>query len=215
MHIGQIMTRKVVTIAPDSGVKSAHDKMMKGRFAHLPVMKGQKLVGMLSDRDLRQAIIPRKILKGSKIKSPKLSDFKVRDLMTTGVITADPGMSVTDAVKLILRLKIGALPVMASGKLGGIVSKGDLLGIFVEMLQSIQSSSTIDVEFLDEIDDMDALFYTFNHHKAKILSYSATPGGEGHRQICHIRLDSCPVKPIVRDLEKRGVKVLDAYGIDT
>jgi acetoin utilization protein AcuB len=109
---------------------------------------------------------------------------------------------------------IGALPVIDQKSLKGIVTKDDLLSVFMEMMRVIESSSTIDVELLDEIDDIDSVLSVLKSHRAKVLNYSATPRGKERRQICHFRLRLCPVKPIVKDLKKRGVRVLEAYGED-
>jgi len=67
---------------------------------------------------------------------------------------------------------------------------------------------------VDEIDDIDSVLSVLKNHRARVLNYSASPRGKNHRQICHFRLRLCPVKPIVRDLKKRGVRVLEAYGED-
>jgi len=57
-----------------------------------------------------------------------------------------------------------------------------------------------------EIDDFDVVLSTLRSHEAKILNYSSTLGGDGNRQICHIRLKPCQIKPIIQDMEKLGVK---------
>ena len=213
MHVGQVMTRKVVTTTPDKTIQSAFEIMLKSRIAHLPVMEGDNLVGIVSDRDLRTLI--------SKATSRRKKDdkdafgMKVEDIMTTGVVTADPGMSVADAVKLMLRLKIGCLPAVENGKLTGIITKDDVLDVFVEMLRMLQLSSSVYVELVDEIDDCTAVFGVLRKHGVRVLSYSATPSGAKHRQICHFRLNLCPVKGIVKDLKKKGVKVIEAYGADS
>ena len=89
-----------------------------------------------------------------------------------------------------------------------------MLAVFVEMLRVIQSSSTIDVELVDEIEDVAAVFAVLRKHKASIISYAASPRGKKSHQVCHFRLKLCPVNPIVRDLKKKKVKVLEAYGDD-
>jgi acetoin utilization protein AcuB len=184
--------------------------MLKRRIAHLPVIKKGSLVGIVSDRDLRKAIILKKGAKNKK--SP--SQLKVSEIMTREVLTVDEEMSVVEAVNIMLRMGIGSLPVMVGGKLKGIVTKDDLLTVFVEMLRVIQSSSTIDVELVDEIEDVAAVFSVLRKHKATVMSYSASPRGKNSHQVCHFRLKLCPVNKIVRDLKKKKVKVLEAYGDD-
>lgn len=215
MQVGQVMTRKVITAGPDDSLKSVSDLMLKHRIAHVPIVDRGSLIGIISDRDFRSFIAPLK--KGAK-KKPEPRDplsLKASDVMTGSVITADAGMNVADAVKLMLRVKIGALPVLNSGRVVGIITKDDLLGVFMEMLQSLTQSSSLYVELLDEIEDCEAVFSVLKKRKVSVLSYSATPKAGERRQICHFRLSLCPVKDIVSDLRKRGVKVIEAYGEDS
>ncbi|MBI5816373.1 MAG: CBS domain-containing protein [Nitrospinae bacterium] len=206
------MTRKVITTSPDKTIKNAFDVMMKSRIAHLPVMEGDKLAGIVSDRDLR-TLISRPAPKGAGRRTA--FEMTVQEIMTSSVVTSDAGMGVVDAVKLMLRLKIGCLPVMENGKLAGIITKDDILDVFVEMLRMLQLSSSLYVELMDEIEDCTAVFSVLRKHGVGVLSYSATPAGDKHRQICHFRLNLCPVKGIVKDLKKKGVKVIEAYGADS
>jgi len=210
MYVGQVMTRRVVTASPDDTIEKAFAAMLKKRIAHLPVIKKGALVGIISERDLRKAIILKKGATNKKI-SPRL---KVSEIMTSEVITADTQMSVTEAVSMMLRMGIGALPVVEGAKLKGIVTKDDLLAVFVEMVRVIQSSAMIDVELVDEIEDTAAVLSVLRKHKASVISYSASPKGKNNYQVCHFRLKLCRVNPIVHDLKKKKVRVLEAYGDD-
>ena len=210
MYIGQVMTRKVITVSPGEKVRRAFGAMLGKRIAHLPVVENGKITGIVSDRDLRKAIASMENSgKGKRGKS-----LCVGDVMTSDVVTASADMGVADAVGLILRLGIGSLPIVEEGRLKGIITKDDLLGVFVEMLRAIQDSATIDVELADEIDDTDTVLSVLRKRGAAVLSCSARPGGKAGKQVCHFRLKLCPVKPIVRDLKKKGVRVLEAYGDD-
>lgn len=131
MKVKAWMTANVETVTPDTSVRRAFLIMKKKGVLHLPVCKGGKLVGIVTDRDLRR---------------PKLSDiFKewhelyrlgeeidVGDVMTSHVITATPETDLLTAASMLLEKKIGALPVVdAKGKLVGIVTSVDLLKAFV------------------------------------------------------------------------------------
>ena len=216
MYVGQVMTRKVVTTSPGDSLESALGLMVEKRIAHLPVLLKGSLVGIVSDRDVRRAQRekPKKSPPSRKNGGTGQPALLVRDVMTKPVQTATPATPIADAVNLMLRMGIGALPVLDKKSLKGIVTKDDILGVFMEMVRVIESSSTIDVELVDEIDDIDSVMSVLKAHQAKVLNYSATPRGKDRRQICHFRLRLCPVKPIVRDLKKRGVRVLEAYGED-
>ncbi len=211
MHIGQVMTRKLVTTTPETKISTAFNSMVNKKIAHLPVLnRSKELVGIISDRDIRKVMGAKK---GRE--QEKFDKLKVKEIMTSNVVTVNPGMSVSDAVKIMLRMKVGSLPVVDEGTLSGIVTKDDMLGVFTEMLRVIETTSTLDVELVDEIDDSDAVLSVLRAHKVSIISYSATPPGKNHRQVCHFRLKPCKVMPLVTELKRRGVKVVDAYGEDT
>jgi len=216
MYVGQVMTRKVVTATEDDSLDNALKLMVAKKIAHLPVLRKGALVGIISDRDLRTVQHQKDKKKNTRSRNGggNGGGILVKDVMTTNVHTSSTTTPVMDAVNLMLRLGIGALPVIDSQKLKGIVTKDDILAVFMEMMRVIESSSTIDVELVDEIDDIDSVLSVLKNHRARVLNYSASPRGKNHRQICHFRLRLCPVKPIVRDLKKRGVRVLEAYGED-
>lgn len=207
MFTGQIMTRKVFTIAPERRVEDAFLIMLQKKIGHLPVLKGRKLVGVVSDRDLRKAVAAQ----GRGVKKKELT---VADVMSRGLVTIRPGDEVTEAVKIILRHRVGCLPVVEDGRLKGIITKDDLLSVFSVMLRSISSTSTIDVEFRDEMEDAAAVMAALRKARAPVISFSTAPRGKNGRLLCHIRLKLCPVKPIIREIEKRGVSVIEAYGDD-
>lgn len=171
MQVGQVMTRKVISARPDDSLKSVSDLMLKHRIAHVPIVDDGKLIGIISDRDFRSFIAPLK--KGARKISAPIDPvaLRARDAMTSGVITADTGMNVADAVKLMLRVKIGALPVLDNGRLAGIITKDDLLGVFMEMLQSLSHSSSLYVELMDEIEDCEAVFSVLKKRNVGVLSY--------------------------------------------
>jgi acetoin utilization protein AcuB len=210
MYVGQMMTKKVITTKPDEMVEKVFQSLIRKKIAHLPVIENKCIVGIISDRDLRKSLIN----KTKDGRRKPIGKLKVSEVMTKKVITISPDVHVMDAVDLMLNKRIGSLPVIDNGKLAGIVTKDDFLGVFVEMLNVLNSSSTLDVELVDEIDDYQKVQTVLRNHGCNVLSYSASRAGKGDSQVCHFRLELCPVKPVVKDLKKHGVKVVEAYGND-
>jgi len=117
MDASAIMTKAVVSVSPEETVRRAGELLDDLEIRHLPVLAGQRLVGIISDRDLRE------------FRSPPELETPVSTIMTTPVISLDMGESVQTAIRLILKYKIGALPVVdrESGRLEGILSYTDIL----------------------------------------------------------------------------------------
>lgn len=133
MFVSEWMTQKVFTVAPGDGVSDAA-KLMKGKSVkHLPVMKGSKLKGIVSDRDIKE-YIPTKATSLDVYELHYLMQkTKVKEIMRTEVTTTTPGTPVEEAARLMLDNNIGCLPVLESGKLAGIISDLDIFRVLVSI----------------------------------------------------------------------------------
>jgi acetoin utilization protein AcuB len=111
--------------------------MAQNRIRHIPVVEeGDKLVGIVSDRDLRSALPFRYLKEGvSPEEQEKLQRLRVKDIMTREVFTISPAYTIQDALLMIQNSKVGALPVVdEEGRLKGILSVRDLLRAFINVL---------------------------------------------------------------------------------
>jgi CBS domain-containing protein len=115
--IGQVMTKPVRTVNPDEKVTAALVVMDKNDIGSVIVVDGKSPVGIVTERD-----VVRQILKRSQI-----LEEPVKQVMSHPVITGSPSMSVQEAIDLMLKNKIGKLPVMEGNSLVGIVSDKDLM----------------------------------------------------------------------------------------
>ena len=117
MNVSEVMTRDVKITSPDESLQKAAKMMEHNDFGILPVGEHDRLVGMLTDRDITTRAVARGI-------SPK---SKVRDVMTSAVKYVYEDESVQDAARNMSQLQVRRLPVLNRDKrLVGIVSLGDL-----------------------------------------------------------------------------------------
>ena len=118
MKLKELMSRQVITVDPEETVAVAARMLARHNIGSLPVSgRDGKLLGLVTDRDL----VTRCLAAG---KRPE--DTKIREVMTSGVISAGPDMEVWAAAHLMGRSQIRRLPVVEEGKLQGMVSLGDL-----------------------------------------------------------------------------------------
>jgi CBS domain-containing protein len=118
MQLKEIMTRKVEVVHPDAALEEAAQKMKRLDIGPLPVCDGERLVGMLTDRD----ITVRATAEGRDPKSTR-----VRDVMTEEVFYCFDDQSIEEAAEIMERAQIRRLPIVDRDKrLVGIVSLGDL-----------------------------------------------------------------------------------------
>ncbi len=127
MTIRDIMTREVETAPPDETVLDARDRFRFGGFRHLPVVDGDRLLGVVSDRDVLHAAGPSLGPTEFDEDGGPGVDRTLREIMTRDLVTADPTMSVEEAADTMLRENVSALPVLDEGRLVGIVTTADVL----------------------------------------------------------------------------------------
>jgi acetoin utilization protein AcuB len=125
MEMIHIMTRHPETIHSDDMLAKAKEMMDVGGFRRLPVVKDGKVIGMLTERNLREH-------------SGYLKSTKVDAAMSTSVVSVSPNSTVQQATQLMLRHKVGGLPVVDQGKLVGIVTTVDMLRAFLEVVESLE-----------------------------------------------------------------------------
>ena len=127
MEMIHIMTRHPETIHPDDSLAKAKEMMDAAGFRRLPVVKDHEVVGILTERNLREH-------------SGYLESTKVNIAMSTPVISVGPNSTVQEATRLMLRHKIGGLPVVDGGKLVGIVTTIDMLAAFLEVVETFEKT---------------------------------------------------------------------------
>jgi acetoin utilization protein AcuB len=134
MKVSKYMTQKLITTSPETSVKDAFLLMAAHRVRHVPVVEGDKLVGIISDRDLRR---PKWVDAMDDWTSYYQIDdtHKVRDVMTSNPETVHTYDKILKAVKIFRERRYGALPVLdKTGDLVGILSAQDLLVALEELL---------------------------------------------------------------------------------
>lgn len=117
MKLKDIMTSKVFTSTPDTDIKEIAYQMKKLKVGAIPIVDGNKPVGIITDRD----IVLRTV---SEDRDP--FNAKAADVMSVDLIFGTPEMDVDDAAALMSRYRIRRLPVIDKDKLVGIVTLGDL-----------------------------------------------------------------------------------------
>jgi predicted transcriptional regulator len=130
MLVEQIMQSTLVTVTPETTLAEARRLTRQRGIRHLLVVEHDRLVGIVSDRDLRGAT----------------GDPAVSEIMTRAVLTVVPNTPVEEAGRLMVHEKISALPVMLGDRLVGVVTETDVLQLFVRALGATEPSSRLDIK---------------------------------------------------------------------
>lgn len=138
MNIEKWMKRELVCVKPLDSIQHARDLMEERRINQLPVVVNGKLVGIVTDRNLRDAfpsvfdLSPLgKGRKSTTVADPK--EITVEMVMTPHVLTLSPTDSIVEAVRVMRQERIGAIPVVEGSRPVGIITRSDVLDAFVAL----------------------------------------------------------------------------------
>jgi CBS domain-containing membrane protein len=122
------MSPEVTTLQHNDALVIADDVMRLGRIRHLPVLDDdQRLVGIVSQRDLFRGALARALGYGTHAQQKLLGQLIVKEVMTADPITIDPDAPIAEAAALMIQHKIGCLVVMAGEELMGLLTEGDFV----------------------------------------------------------------------------------------
>ena len=130
--VAEIMTREVITVEESDTLLNLLESMRALRFRHLPVTAGERLIGLLSERDLLRVSTSNLRPRGATPTRELRALFRVRDIMVRDVVSVRPETSLAAAGKLMLDKRLGCLPVVdAENVLCGILTSSDFLKLMV------------------------------------------------------------------------------------
>lgn len=120
--IFDLMSFPVFTVGPDETVEAVHQQLRERGHTGAPVVEGEKLIGVISIRDL------------VKLQRPTQRSAPIKAFMKRDVVTIDPQANVTTALRLMVKHDIGRLPVVEGGRLVGIVTRSDLMLYYYNLI---------------------------------------------------------------------------------
>lgn len=212
MFVSQSMTGKVITIDKDADIFEAKDKMAEHRVHQLPVVgEDDLLIGIVTDRDIRSAL-PSRLLGDyeSGKESEALSRFKIKDIMTIDPITISLSDTVQDALLIIQKICVGALPVVDEhSRLKGIVSVRDLLDAFINVMGIEEPGTLLCIIVEQKIGQMKRIVDAITEENISFGSILvARYWDEGKRAVFPYLLTK-NVGTVKKKLEKMGYRLLE------
>jgi acetoin utilization protein AcuB len=197
MRVSEIMSQEIVTISPDKRVGQALQLMQKHDIRHLPVLQGDRMVGWITSRDLREVLL-----------ASMLEQITVGDMMIKAPLSVTADTGVEEAARLILEHKIGGMPVLDGDRLVGVITMLDVIGAFLTLLSLIRHSSRLDLSLEDKPGALEAASKIITEAGAKVLNVAMGPT-KGKKRAYYFRLEKCDLAPIVAALKQKGLKVAD------
>lgn len=200
MLVRDIMSSPVAAIPPETTLADAYRMMREKGIRHLLVFDGERVVGVVTDRDLRlatSALAPSPFPPGSRIESVMIRD----------PLTADPSDPVEDAARVMRERKIGCLPVVEGERLVGIITGVDLLDALLRMTGVDKPSGRIEVRLPDHPGELARLTGFFGGRNLNVHSVLTYPEGP-ERVRTVLRVGSIETRPLAAELRRAGFDVV-------
>ncbi len=213
MFVARRMQRNVVTAAPSMPLIEARRRMRGHNVHQLPVVQDDRtLVGILSDRDIREATLPVALLPRTTEKDVEdlLAMTPVEKVMSRKVVTATLSDTLEDAIVLMHDFRVNSLPVVDDkGRIAGIITRTDVLKAFVQALGIGEISSRLEVVVPDQPGALAQIVNIIKSFRVNITSVLTTGHvEEGYRAI-FFRIATLNVMPIRKAIQEAGFRILD------
>jgi acetoin utilization protein AcuB len=207
--VKDVMQAHPVTATPEARLPQLVRLLARRGFRHLPVLDGGRLVGIISDRDVKQSMASAASTAEGRERDRLLDELTAGQIMAREVVTIGPMFGVDEAARLMATRKISALPVTEGDRLVGIVTETDVLQLFVRAMGVLEPSSRVDVILRDQTAGLGDVVLAVEEAGSRISSVMtlAMPGGE--REVV-LRLATINPGPAVKALEAKGYVVRDA-----
>ncbi|AWX57434.1 MULTISPECIES: CBS and ACT domain-containing protein [Brevibacillus] len=205
MRIEEIMRKKIVTIQPSTTIGEALLLLRANRIRHLPVIKNDSLVGIVSDRDLRDAL-PSRLLTHDD--DDTVLHKPVADIMNQQVITAHPLDFIEDAALQLYEHKIGSLPIVEGNRLVGLITESDLFSSLIELFGVNKPSSHIEVEVDDRVGMLAEVSQVFRDAQVNVTSVVVFPGKQHAKKNLVFRVQTIDPRIVTQLLLEKGFSVI-------
>ena len=186
MLVKDWMTTNPLMVAPDTSVMKASQMMKENSIRHLPVVtENEELVGIVSDRDLKEASPSKATTLDVHELYYLLSELKIKDIMTRGVMFIKPRDTVEKAAVVMLEKKIDALPVVDEGKVVGILSQGDVFKVLTSITGVYRGGTVLSFTLEDRPGSIKEVADVIRKHGGRMVSIltSYEHGPEGTRNV--------------------------------
>ncbi len=210
MKVRDFMNTDVISIETKTSIMEAQNIMWKKNIKRLPVMKKGKLIGLVTKHMLLEAS-PSSATSLSVFElNYLLSKMTVDDIMVKDPITITPDDPVEATIWLGKKHGISTFPVVEDGKLLGIITEHDIAGVLSEVLGLESEGTRITMKGLgSKLGELQEIIGVLDDHATPLLSIVTIPRKKKGDWIIVLRVLSSEAEGIVKDIERKGLKITD------
>jgi len=210
-YIKENMQKNPITISPDASFYEARAIIRDKGIRHLPVVdKNHHLVGLITDRDIREAAPSDATSLSVHELHYLLGKLKVSAFMTSKnkLITITPETIIEKAVQLMHDHKIGCLPILEGENFIGIITETDVLGLFVDLFGLNKMGTRLTVALEDKPGQMHGILEVIKNLQVNIIAVASPTYKVQGKRMAAVRIETQDYQPIVDGLKKAGYEVL-------
>jgi len=214
MLVGERMTKRPITTAPDTPIDDALKLMRESKVRRLPVVdKKGKLVGIVAEKDLLY-VSPSPATSLSIYELHYLiAKIKVQDVMCKDVITVTEYTPLEEAARVMADNKIGSLPVMRDDKLVGIITETDLFCIFLELLGAREKGVRLTMLVPEQAGTLATITHEIAEMGGNIVSLGTFLGDDPTSRLITVKVSEIGRDKLVSAMEALGMEIVDAREI--
>jgi acetoin utilization protein AcuB len=212
MFVGRRMTRTVITVSRDSSVLHVRNLLREKNINQVPVVEGKKVVGIITDGDIREnSASPASTLSIHEL-NYLLSEMKAGDIMTRNPATVSPETPVEEAARILNERKIGCLPVVKNDELVGIITTCDMLNVLLEVMGVGTPSSRIELSIASDMGEICNIAGIVKDMGLSIISMVSTLNrNDPETRFSVLRVNTDDIRELCKALRSAGYKVTTRY----
>ncbi|MEW4354357.1 CBS domain-containing protein [Streptococcus pneumoniae] len=209
MAVKDFMTRKVIYISPDTTIAHAADMMREQGLHRLPVIENDRLVGLVTEGTIAEASPSKATSLSIYEMNYLLNKTKVKDVMIRDVVTISKFASLEDATYLMLKNKIGILPVVDNDQVAGVITDRDVFRAFLEVAGYGEEGVRLRFVTEDEVGVMEKIIHLIVDENLNIANILNIPRKDG-KVITEVQLDgNTDLAALKAKFEESGIPVED------
>ena len=209
MFVGERMSRPVISVAPDASINDVLAMFRQEHIRRAPVMKDGKLLGIVSERDLRNASPSPVTTLSIWEMNYLISKVKVKDVMSKKVITVDQDTPIEEAARIMADKKIGGVPVVSTGKVVGIITETDLFKILLELMGARQKSLRVTATIEEKPGQLARLTKAIAENGGDLISFGMFSGPDANSKVVTFKVEGMKKNKVKEVLEPIVVKFWD------
>lgn len=207
MLVRQRMTSSPFTTTPSASVTEAQETMRSQGVRHLPVVDGQRVVGVISENDIDAALPSKATTLSAQEATYLVSRLTVEKVMSHPVLTISPDALLEEAAVVMRDRKIEMLPVVQDDRLMGVITESDILDSFIDLLGFREHGTRLTIEARDETGVLSQMTGILASHDANI-QHVAVHRGNLDYSVVIVGINTLNTEAIAADLEAAGMRII-------